>query len=291
MSQRIVGVIGGSGLYELEGLENVEEIDMDTPFGKPSDAIISGTLGDVRMLFIPRHGRGHRFTPSEVPYLANIWALKKLGAQWCISVSAVGSLRKKVVPGHVVIVDQFIDRTKGIRPSTFFGHGIVGHVAFGDPVSPVLAKVLYKAAKKAGATVHKGGTYVCMEGPQFSTRAESELYRSWGARVIGMTNIPEAKLAREAEIAYATVALATDYDCWHPDHDDVSVDQVVATVNKNAALAKEIIAIAAGMIPDELDPLVDGACKYAVMTRPELLPEEQKKALDPLFGKYWGNPS
>jgi 5'-methylthioadenosine phosphorylase len=288
MTQRIVGVIGGSGLYELEGLENVEEIELDTPFGAPSDAIISGTLGDVRMLFIPRHGRGHRFTPSEVPYRANIWALKKLGAQWCISVSAVGSLRRKIVPGHVVIVDQFIDRTKGVRASSFFGDGIVGHVAFGDPVSPVLAKVLRKAAKKAGATVHKGGTYVCMEGPQFSTRAESELYRSWGAKVIGMTNLPEAKLAREAEIAYATVALATDYDCWHPDHDDVSVDQVIDTLNKNVALAKKILTLAAPMVPSQPDPLVDGAARFAVMTRPDLMPAERKQALEPLFGKYWG---
>lgn len=287
MSQRIVGVIGGSGLYELEGLENVEEIRVETPFGDPSDAIIKGTLGDVTMLFVPRHGRGHVYTPSEVPYAANLWALKKLGAQWCISVSAVGSLQMEIVPGHVVIIDQFIDRTKGIRKSTFFGDGIVGHVAFGDPVSPVLRNILLTASKEAGATVHDGGTYVCMEGPAFSTRAESELYRSWGAKVIGMTNIPEAKLAREAEIAYATVALATDYDCWHPDHDDVSVDQVIETVNKNAKLAKDIIALAAKMVPAEPDPLVEGACKFAVMTRPELLPADQKKALEPLLGKYW----
>ena len=287
MSQRIVGVIGGSGLYELEGLENVEEIRVETPFGDPSDAIIKGTLGDVTMLFVPRHGRGHVYTPSEVPYAANLWALKKLGAQWCISVSAVGSLQMEIVPGHVVIIDQFIDRTKGIRKSTFFGDGIVGHVAFGDPVSPVLRNILLAASKEAGATVHDGGTYVCMEGPAFSTRAESELYRSWGAKVIGMTNIPEAKLAREAEIAYATVALATDYDCWHPDHDDVSVDQVIETVNKNAKLAKDIIALAAKMVPAEPDPLVEGACKFAVMTRPDLLPADQKKALEPLLGKYW----
>ena len=287
MSQRIVGVIGGSGLYELEGLENVEEIRVETPFGDPSDAIIKGTLGDVTMLFVPRHGRGHVYTPSEVPYAANLWALKKLGAQWCISVSAVGSLQMEIVPGHVVIIDQFIDRTKGIRKSTFFGDGIVGHVAFGDPVSPVLRNILLTASKEAGATVHDGGTYVCMEGPAFSTRAESELYRSWGAKVIGMTNIPEAKLAREAEIAYATVALATDYDCWHPDHDDVSVDQVIETVNKNAKLAKDIIALAAKMVPTEPDPLVEGACKFAVMTRPDLLPADQKKALEPLLGKYW----
>lgn len=287
MSERVVGVIGGSGLYELDGLEDVQEINVETPYGDPSDAIISGRLGDVRMLFVPRHGRGHRFTPSEVPYRANIWALKKLGADWCISVSAVGSLRHEVVPGHVVVIDQFIDRTKGIRDSSFFGDGIVGHVAFGDPVSPVLRDVLLEASREAGATVHDGGTYVCMEGPQFSTRAESELYRSWGARVVGMTNLPEAKLAREAEIAYATIALATDYDCWHPDHDDVSVDQVIDTLKKNVSLAKDILVRAAPKIPTELDPLVDGACRFAVMTSPDLFPEDTKEALRPLIGKYW----
>ena len=196
---KTVAVIGGSGLYEMEGLSEVEEIVLDTPFGSPSDAIISGMLNGVRMLFLPRHGRGHVLTPSEVPYRANIWALKKLGAQWCISLSAVGSLKEEIVPGQVVIIDQFIDRTKN-RPSTFFGDGIVGHVPFGQPISPVLAGVLERASGEAGARVHVGGTYVCMEGPAFSTRAESFLYRSWGASVIGMTNLPEAKLAREAEI-------------------------------------------------------------------------------------------
>ena len=283
---KTVGVIGGSGLYEIEGLTNVEEITVDTPFGSPSDAVISGMLGDTRMLFIPRHGRGHVYTPSEVPYRANIWALKKLGADWCISVSAVGSLQEEVVPGHVVIIDQFIDRTKD-RPSTFFGEGIVGHVAFGDPVSPVLRGVLLEAANEAGATVHDGGTYVCMEGPAFSTRAESNLYRSWGARVIGMTNLPEAKLAREAEIAYATIALATDYDCWHEGHDDVTVEAVLEVVRKNVTMAKKIIATAVPKIPDTLDPLVDGAAQFAVMTRPELMPKERMAALEPLYGKYW----
>jgi 5'-methylthioadenosine phosphorylase len=282
---KTVGVIGGSGLYEIEGLTDVEEIELFTPFGGPSDAIISGMLGDVRMLFIPRHGRGHVFTPSEVPYRANIWALKHLGADWCISVSAVGSLKMEIVPGHIVIVDQFIDRTKG-RPSTFFGEGIVGHVAFGDPVSPVLADVLAGAAKEAGATTHVGGTYVCMEGPAFSTRAESELYRSWGASVVGMTNIPEAKLAREAEIAYATVALATDYDCWHPDHDNVDVSAVIATIQKNVAVARRIIELAAANIPAALDPLVDGAAQFAVMTSPDKLPADRLEALRPILGKY-----
>ncbi len=283
---KTVGVIGGSGLYEMEGLSEVEEIAVETPFGEPSDLIISGMLGDTRMLFIPRHGRGHRFTPSEVPYRANIWALKKLGAQWCISLSAVGSLREEIVPGHVVIIDQFIDRTKN-RPSTFFGEGIVGHVPFGQPISPVLAGVLEKASREAGATVHVGGTYVCMEGPAFSTRAESFLYRSWDASVIGMTNLPEAKLAREAEIAYATIALATDYDCWHEGHDDVSVDAVVAIVKKNVALAKRIVAIAAGQVPSEPDPLVEGASRFAVMTAPDRIPSERLKALEPIVGRYF----
>ena len=252
---KTVGVIGGSGLYEIEGLADVQELAVETPFGAPSDVIVSGMLGDTRMLFIPRHGRGHRFTPSEVPYRANIWALKKLGATWCISLSAVGSLREEIVPGDVVIIDQFIDRTKN-RPSTFFGNGIVGHVPFGQPISPVLAGVLEAASREAGARVHVGGTYVCMEGPAFSTRAESFLYRSWDASVIGMTNLPEAKLAREAEIAYATIALATDYDCWHSGHDDVSVDAVIAIMRKNVALAKQIVAIAAQQVPEQPDPLV-----------------------------------
>ena len=281
-----IGVIGGSGLYEIEGLEQVEEIELDTPYGKPSDAIISGMLGGNRMLFVPRHGRGHTLSPSEVNYRANIWALAHLGARWCISLSAVGSLRMEIVPGHVVIIDQLIDRTKG-RASSFFGDGVVGHVPFGDPISPVLGGVLEAAAREAGATVHSGGTYVCMEGPAFSTRAESELYRSWGASVIGMTNLPEAKLAREAEIAYATVALATDYDCWHPDHDNVDVAAVIQTLQANVALAKRIVQVAAGNMPTEPDPHVEGASKYAVMTASHLIPEGRREALMPIVGKYW----
>jgi len=269
----------------MEGLERVDEIFLETPYGKPSDVIISGHLGDTRLLFVPRHGRGHNYLPHEVPYRANIWALKDLGADWCISLSAVGSLREEIVPGHVVLIDQFIDRTKG-RPSSFFGDGVAGHVAFGEPISPVLQEVLVGASRDAGATLHVGGTYVCMEGPAFSTRAESELYRSWGASVIGMTNLPEAKLAREAEIAYATVALATDYDCWHPGHDDVSVDAVIATLKKNVTLAKKIVALAASRIPDELDPLVDGASRFAVMTAPDRIPAHRREALRPIIGKY-----
>jgi len=283
---KTVGVIGGSGLYEIAGLSDVEELEVETPFGAPSDVVVSGMLGDTRMLFLPRHGRGHRFTPSEVPYRANIWALKKLGAEWCISLSAVGSLKEEIVPGDVVIIDQFIDRTKD-RPSTFFGNGIVGHVAFGQPISPVLAEVLVAASREAGAKVHVGGTYVCMEGPAFSTRAESLLYRSWGASVIGMTNLPEAKLAREAEIAYATIALATDYDCWHSGHDDVSVDAVIATMRKNVELAKQIVVIAADRTPDHPDPLVAGAAEFAVMTSPDRIPAERLEALEPIIGKYF----
>lgn len=286
MGERTVGVIGGSGLYDIDGLQDVEEIDIDTPFGRPSDVIVAGTLDGVRLLFLPRHGRGHRFTPSEVPYRANIWALKKLGADWCISVSAVGSLKEEIVPGHVVIIDQFIDRTKGIRDSSFFGGGIVGHVAFGDPISPVLADILYDATVAAGGTVHRGGTYVCMEGPQFSTRAESELYRSWGASVIGMTNVPESKLAREAEIAYATLALATDYDCWHPGHDDVNVAAVIETMHKNVNLARDIIRRAGPAVPTTLDPLVAGAAEFAVMTAPDRIPAAQREALAPIIGRY-----
>lgn len=281
-----VGVIGGSGLYEIDSLENVEEIRVETPFGDPSDAIISGDLNGHRFLFVPRHGRGHTFTPSEVPYRANIWALKSLGAEWCISLSAVGSLRGDIIPGHTVIIDQFIDRTKN-RPSTFFGDGIVGHVAFGDPVSPKLAATLAAASEAAGATTHVGGTYVCMEGPAFSTRAESELYRSWGASVIGMTNLPEAKLAREAEIPYATVALATDFDCWHRGHDNVSVDAVIATLTKNVATARQIIVEASKRIPTEPDPVVEGAAQFAVMTRDELIPQDRRDALRVILGKYW----
>jgi 5'-methylthioadenosine phosphorylase len=283
---KTVGVIGGSGLYAIEGLGDVEEIALETPFGSPSDVIVSGMLGDTRMLFIPRHGRGHRFTPSEVPYRANIWALKKLGASWCVSLSAVGSLKEEIVPGDVVIIDQFIDRTKD-RPSTFFGNGIVGHVPFGQPISPVLASILETASREAGAKVHVGGTYVCMEGPAFSTRAESSLYRSWGASVIGMTNLPEAKLAREAEIAYATIALATDYDCWHTGHDDVSVDAVIAIMKQNVALAKRIVAIAASRVPDSPDPLVSGAAQFAVMTAADRIPAERLDALQPIIGKYF----
>lgn len=237
-----IGVMGGSGLYGADGLEDVREEAFSTPYGAPSDAYTLGRVvdEDAELVFLPRHGRGHRFLPHEVNYRANIWGMKKLGVDWIISVSAVGSLQEEVAPGHVVVIDQFIDRTKA-RASTFYGGGAVGHVAFGDPVCGRMRSVLLAAARSAGATVHDGGTYVCMEGPAFSTRAESNLYRSWGARVIGMTNLPEAKLAREAGISYGTLAMATDYDCWHEGHDDVTVESVMATVRANVALSRRII--------------------------------------------------
>ena len=238
-----VGVIGGSGLYEMEGLTDLVNERVDTPFGEPSDTVTIGRLGEVELVFLPRHGRGHRLNPSEVPYRANIYAMKKLGVQWIISVSAVGSLREAIVPGHIVVVDQFIDRTKA-RPSTFFEKGLVAHVGFADPVCGVLREILLRATATVGATTHDGGTYVCMEGPAFSTKAESELYRSWGASVIGMTALPEAKLAREAGISYATLALATDYDCWREGHDAVTVEQVVAVMKANVSMAKAVIGAA-----------------------------------------------
>src|SRR5579884_2651159 len=235
MTEPTLGVIGGSGLYELPGLAAVERV--------------VGRLGGTRLVFLPRHGRGHRLLPSELPFRANLWALKHLGCEWIVAVSAVGSLREEIAPGHVVVPDQFIDRTHG-RASTFFGRGIVAHVQFADPVCPVLSRALVEAARAEGATVHAGGTYVCMEGPQFSTRAESHLYRSWGAHVIGMTNLQEAKLAREAEICLATLALSTDYDCWNTAHGDVEIEAVLAVIAANVDLARRTIARLAGRLPE-----------------------------------------
>jgi 5'-methylthioadenosine phosphorylase len=281
-----IGVIGGSGLYDMDGLEDVREQRVETPFGAPSDAIIVGRLGDVELCFLPRHGRGHRFNPSEVNYRANIFALKSLGVGWVISVSAVGSLKEEIVPGHVVLVDQFVDKTYK-RKTTFFEEGIVAHVSFGDPVCPTLRQLLLQAARTAGATAHDGGTYVCMEGPQFSTRAESELHRSWGASVIGMTNMPEAKLAREAEMSYATIALSTDYDCWHPGHDAVTVDQVIALLLQNVALARNIIRAAVPLIAAHTAPTAaQSALKHAIMTHPTAIPPERRRMLDLLVGRY-----
>lgn len=282
---KVVGVIGGSGLYEMEGMTKVKEIKVKTPFGDPSDAYVTGTLGNVKMVFLPRHGRGHRFTPSEVNYRANIYGMKKLGVESIISVSAVGSMKEKIKPGHIVIVDQFFDRTKA-RQSSFYGDGIVGHVEFADPVCGALSNVLYAASKKAGATVHKGGTYICIEGPQFSTRAESKIYRSWGVDVIGMTNIPEAKLAREAEICYATLALSTDYDCWHETEESVTVEMIIATLKANVVMAKEIIKAAVPEIAEERVCRCPSAIKYATITDRKKIPAKTRKALDLLIGKY-----
>ncbi len=289
MGEPIIGVIGGSGLYEIEGLTAVQEVTLETPFGAPSDAYITGTLGGAKMVFLPRHGRGHRFLPSEVNYRANIYGMKTLGVEQIISISAVGSMKEEIVPGHIVIPDQFFDRTQGRRASTFFGNGVVGHVPFADPICQDLADILADSAIEVGATVHRGGTYLCIEGPNFSTRAESNIFRSWGVDIIGMTNIPEARLAREAEICYGTVALATDYDCWHEVHDDVSVEAVIAIIQQNVVMAREIIKTATTKIVAGRQ-LRDCACaealKYAIMTDKNLIPAETRQALGPIIAKY-----
>ncbi|HEX9872980.1 MAG TPA: S-methyl-5'-thioadenosine phosphorylase [Deferrimonas sp.] len=285
MAQPVIGVIGGSGLYEIEGFSNVEEIRLETPFGDPSDAYITGTLEGVKLVFLPRHGRGHRLLPSEVPYRANIYGMKKLGVERIISVSAVGSMKEEIVPGDIVIPDQFFDRTQGKRASTFFGEGVVGHVQFADPVCGDLSTVLYQAAVEVGATVHRGGTYICIEGPNFSTRAESNIFRSWGVDVIGMTNLPEARLAREAEICYGTVALATDYDCWHQEHEDVSVEAVIAIIQQNVATARNIIRKAVNRLSGARTCTCGEALKYAIMTRKDLIPKATADRLDVIMGQ------
>lgn len=285
--RKTIGVIGGSGLYEMEGLTEVQEIDVMTPFGPPSDAYRVGFLDDLKLVFLPRHGRGHRVLPHEINYRANIHGLKQLGAEYVLSVSAVGSLREEIVPGHIVLVDQFIDRTRG-RSATFFGGGVAAHVQFADPVCPVLHGVLVESARRAGATAHPEGTYVVIEGPAFSTRAESRLYRSWGADVIGMTNLPEAKLAREAELCYATIALSTDYDCWHESEEDVSVEAVVAILRKNVELARAILRAATlriGELPARTC-LCESAVRHAVMTSREHIPDEARRRLALILGRY-----
>ena len=286
MSEKVIGVIGGSGLYQMEGLTDVKEEVVSTPFGDPSDLFITGTLNGVKMVFLPRHGRGHRLLPSEVNYCANIYGMKKLGAERIISVSAVGSLKEEIVPGHIVIPDQFIDRTKGIRKETFFGNGVVAHAGFADPVCPCLSDTLEKAAKTAGATVHRGGTYICMEGPAFSTRSESFMYRGLDASVIGMTNLTEAKLAREAEICYGIIALSTDYDCWHSSHDDVTVEAIIKIIHQNVAMAKNIIRESVGIIRSERDCPCASAMQHAVITDRKMIPEKARADLDILIGKY-----
>lgn len=283
MVQASIGIIGGSGLYAMEGLTEIDTVELSTPFGAPSAPYILGCLSGKRVAFLPRHGIGHVLMPGEIPFRANIHGFKQLGCQWVVSVSAVGSLREDIHPGEIVIPDQFIDLTKG-RSSTFFGGGVVAHVSMADPVCSVLSDILERAALLAGAAVHAGGTYVCMEGPQFSTRAESFRYRNWGASVIGMTNMPEAKLSREAEISYATLALATDYDCWHEEEDAVNVENVIAIIQSNVALAKKIIIEAVPQI-EGLSPF-KGILKTAIITNPAHISREAKKRLHALIGRY-----
>jgi 5'-methylthioadenosine phosphorylase len=293
-----LGVIGGSGLYELDGLSDLRETVCDTPFGSPSDALIEGTLHGTEMVFLPRHGRGHRILPSELNHRANIFAMKTLGVEAIISVSAVGSFHEEMAPGHVVLVDQFVDRTKRNMDHTFFGGGIAGHIAFAHPTCPslrallddVVGDVLDDDPERDGSHLHNGATYLNMEGPAFSTLAESRLYKSWGMDLIGMTNLAEAKLAREAEICYQTVAMVTDYDCWHPDHDHVSLETVIATLMSNAELARQIVRQAAARIGELSSRGCEcpSAMACAIVTAPDLIPEKIRHDLAPIFGKYIG---
>lgn len=282
-----LGVIGGSGLYQMSGMQKGEWVSVDTPFGAPSDDYFVGEIEDVRVVFLPRHGRGHRILPSELNFRANIYGMKKLGVEQLIAVSAVGSLKKEIAPGEIVIPDQFIDRTRG-RIGTFFGRGIVAHVAFADPMCGELTQLLAEVGRDTGATIHQGGTYVCMEGPQFSTRAESYLYRSWGADIIGMTNLQEAKLAREAELCFATLALATDYDCWNTEHGDVVIEDVLAILGKNVATAQTIIRRAIPRLARTRSCLCAQALKDAIITDRTVIPPSIKQELQLLIGKYLG---
>lgn len=282
-----IGIIGGSGLYNMDGLTEVREERVETPFGEPSEVFLLGKLEGRDVAFLARHGKGHRILPSELNFKANIYAMKKLGVTSILSVSAVGSLKEEHKPTDFVVPDQFIDRTFD-RHATFFGDGVVGHVAFGDPVCPVVSDVFVRACEEVGVVGKRGGTYVCMEGPQFSTRAESKLYRSWGADVIGMTNLQEAKLAREAEISYATLAMVTDYDCWYEGHDDVTVEQVIAVMHQNSGNAQKVVKAAVRLMPKDLSASpAQSAAKFAIMTDRAAIPAETKKRLDVLFGKYW----
>ena len=282
-----IGIIGGSGLYDMAELTDREERRIETPFGDPSDPYVIGTLRGKRVAFLARHGAGHRFTPSELNYRANIFGFKQLGAEYILSASAVGSLKETYKPLDLVIPDQFFDRTKG-RMSTFFGDGLVAHVGFAHPFCKPLSAIAFDAARAAGATVHKGGTYVCMEGPQFSTYAESDVYRRWGMDIIGMTNLQEAKLAREAEICYTTIALVTDYDCWHPDHDSVTVEMIIANLLQNAATAQKTIAEAVSRLSGPRTCACKDALATAIITRPEHVPDQTKRDLAPIVGKYMG---
>ncbi|AFZ34397.1 methylthioadenosine phosphorylase [Stanieria cyanosphaera PCC 7437] len=289
MTQAKIGIIGGSGLYKMQALQQVEEITIDTPFGSPSDALIVGKLEGTTVAFLARHGRNHHLLPSELPFCANIYAMKQLGVEYIISASAVGSLKEEVKPLDLVVPDQFIDRTKN-RVATFFGEGLVAHIAFGDPVCVNLASIVADAVDSLDlpeVNLHRGGTYVCMEGPAFSTKAESNLYRSWGATVIGMTNLTEAKLAREAEIAYATLALVTDYDCWHSDHDSVTVEMVIANLQRNAINAQKVIQETVKRISiNPPESAAHSALKYALLTALDKVPQPTLQKLDLLLKKY-----
>ncbi len=285
MSEKVLGVISGSGFYEMEGFEEVKTTSLNTPFGEPSDAFVIGQLEGMKVVFLPRHGRGHRIQPSSVNSRANIYGMKKLGVQWIISVSAVGSMKESIHPGEIVIPNQFIDRTVG-RPNTFFSDGIVGHVSFADPVCPDLKEILFVTGRELGATVKKDGTYLCIEGPQFSTRAESSLYRTWGVDLIGMTNLPEAKLAREAEICYATIALVSDYDCWYEETADVSITDVLRILSQSTKTAKSIIRNAIPKLPRKRTCVCATALEYAITTDKSIIPEKTRKDLKPIIGKY-----
>jgi 5'-methylthioadenosine phosphorylase len=282
---RTLGIIGGSGLYELEGLQDVKRTRLETPFGSPSDEYVSGRLHDTHLVFLPRHGRGHRIPPHQINYRANIHGMKQLGAEWIVSVSAVGSMREDVKPGDVVVIDQFIDRTK-TRVSTFLSDGITGHASFSDPICGTLAQAVAAAGDKTGARVHRGGTYLCIEGPQFSTRAESLLYRQWNLHVIGMTNLTEAKLAREAEICYSTIAMATDYDCWHQGEDAVTLEAVMTQMAKNSSTAKSMIRAVADLLPSPRACGCKDAMKNAIVTDRAAITAEARQRLSLLYGKY-----
>jgi len=285
MPQAKIGVIGGTGLYDIEGMSDIEEVEINTPFGKPSDAIVIGKLEGVGIAFLPRHGKGHRISPTELPARANIYALKSLGVKHIIASNSAGSFREEIKPGDLIIPDQIIDRTRS-RVSSFFGEGVVAHIPFAEPFCPVLSQIVFEAARQVGASVHQGGTYVAMEGPAFSTRAESRLYRSWGADIIGMTALPEAKLAREAEICYASIACVSDYDSWHEGKEPVTVDVILDIQHKNIDTVKKIIKLAVTRIPEERRCGCATALETAFVTAPELIPSEQKEKLGLLIGKY-----
>ena len=293
LGQARLGVLGGSGLYAMEGLEKLREIELETPYGSPSDSLRLGSIGDLEVVFLARHGRHHSLTPTEVPYRANLWALRSLGVRWILSVSAVGSLQERLRPLDMLVPDQFIDRTHQ-RPLTFFGDGLVAHVTAADPFCPVLSRILADVGESLmpeGRTLHRGGTYLCMEGPAFSTRAESELYRSWGCSVIGMTNHTEARLAREAEMAYSTLAMVTDYDCWHQEHDSVTVEMVIDNLRTNADLAQNIIAMTAQRIGALRPPsAAHHALRHALMTPAAAVPEQTRRRTALFTDPYWSKP-